>query len=46
MSTPFTKELMASFEVDKEGRSRPRRDSYDAGSITDQLTAAGSRAPA
>jgi hypothetical protein len=45
MSTPFATELMASFEVDEEGRSRRWRDSYDAGSITDQLTA-GSRAPA
>lgn len=46
MSTPFATELMASFEVDEEGRSKRWRDLYDAGSITDQLTAAGSRAPA
>ncbi|HEY6427327.1 MAG TPA: hypothetical protein VIX84_08850 [Acidimicrobiales bacterium] len=46
MSTSFARELMAPFEVDEEGRSRRWRDSYDAESITGQLTAAGSRAPA
>ena len=43
---PFSMEVMAAVEVDADGRIKRWRDSYDFKSVTDQLAAAGFRAPA
>jgi len=43
---PFSMDIMSAIEVDTDGRIKRWRESYDFQSVSDQLAAAGFRAPA